>query len=197
MRPFHLVHAALGVRLSPPRMFVGMDQTPFTSRQLRDGFSRFATGVTIVTARDHEGEPVGMTASSFNTVSLEPPLILWCPAKKALSGPAFRDAEHFAVHVLAQDQDDLSSHFARSGTDKFDAFEAGSQWQEDRNHVPVLEDCMVRFDCERWAVHEGGDHWIVVGRVLGICEGSKGMNGEGLIFRQGRYAQAEDLAKDG
>lgn len=167
-----------------------MTKPPFTSRQLRDGFARFATGVTIVTAQDSLGEPVGMTASSFNTVSLDPPLILWCPSKSALSGPAFRDARHFAIHVLAQDQGELSSRFATKGTDKFEGLEG---WHEDGKGVPHLENCMVRFECRQWAVHEGGDHWIVVGEVLSLYEGTKGMDTEGLIFRQGRYAHAVDL----
>ncbi|MEL7229963.1 MAG: flavin reductase family protein [Pseudomonadota bacterium] len=167
-----------------------MTEYPFTSRQLRDGFSRFATGVTIVTASGAHGEPVGMTASSFNTVSLEPPLILWCPSKSALSGPAFRDAPYFAVHVLAADQGPLSSRFATKGTDKFEGLE---NWRQDEHGVPHLQDCMVRFDCRQWAAHEGGDHWIVVGEVMAIAEGAKGMGGEGLVFRQGRYAHAVDL----
>jgi 3-hydroxy-9,10-secoandrosta-1,3,5(10)-triene-9,17-dione monooxygenase reductase component len=91
-----------------------MSQSAIDTRALRDALSSFATGVTIVTTADVTGEPIGMTASSFNSVSMEPPLILWSVTKTALSAPVFQNAKHFAVHVLAANQMSLSNRFARS-----------------------------------------------------------------------------------
>ncbi|MGI9355241.1 MAG: flavin reductase [Rhizobiaceae bacterium] len=157
----------------------------FTSRDFRDALSNFATGVTIVTTQGLDGEPVGMTASSFNSVSTEPPLILWCVTKSAYSAESFRQAKRFAVHILATDQTDLSNSFAKSGTDKF----GRCDYQLDRDNVPVLTGCATRFDCTNWAVHEGGDHWIIIGRVDAIERSKK----EGLVFGGGAYAIAAPL----
>jgi len=155
------------------------------ARDFRDALSSFATGVTIVTANDDDDAPVGMTASSFNSVSTDPPLILWSVTKTALSAPTFQKAEHFAVHVLASDQTDLSNKFAKSGADKFE----GTAYSIDGNKVPIIEGCATRFDCKTWAVYEGGDHWIIVGEVLGLVTDKK----EGLVFGGGSYAVASPL----
>lgn len=157
----------------------------FDARGFRDALSSFATGVTIVTATDHDGLPVGMTASSFNSVSTEPPLVLWSVTKTALSAPAFEKAEHFSIHVLASDQTDLSNKFAKSGADKF----ADTGFSMDENNVPILEGCAARFDCKTWSVYEGGDHWIIVGEVKAIDIETK----EGLVFGGGSYAIAAPL----
>ncbi|MEM8750425.1 MAG: flavin reductase [Pseudomonadota bacterium] len=165
-----------------------MDNQPFSARDLRDALSRFATGITIITATDAAGEPVGMTASSFNSVSMDPPLILWSVTKTALSAQAFHDAKHFAVHVLARDQMDLSNRFAKSGTDKF----SGLKLDYCANGVPLLSETAARFDCQQWAVYEGGDHWIIVGQVLGISSS----NDDPLVFANGTYAIANPLRPD-
>lgn len=162
-----------------------MDDTAFTSRDLRDALSTFATGVTIITAADHHGEPVGMTASSFNSVSMEPPLILWSVTKSALSAETFRTAKHFAVHVLSSDQVGLSNRFASSGSDKF----ADTAYSKDTNGVPHIVGCASRLECSGWACYEGGDHWIIVGRVEKIQK----ENTEGLVFSGGTYATANPL----
>lgn len=158
---------------------------PFDTREMRDVLSSFATGVTIVTTSDARGLPVGITASSFNSVSMDPPLILWSVSKAALSAEAFRRAIHFAVHVLAVDQVDLSNRFAKSGTDKF----SGTSYKLDRNGVPVLQGTASRFDCSTWQVHDGGDHWIVVGEVQNIARENK----DGLVFSAGTYATATPI----
>lgn len=158
---------------------------PFDTREMRDVLSSFSTGVTIVTTSDARGAPVGMTASSFNSVSMEPPLILWSVAKSALSADAFRKASHFAVHVLAVDQVDLSNRFAKSGADKF----SGTDYRTDANGVPVLEGPAGRFDCRTWQVYEGGDHWIIVGEVEGVAR----ENRDGLVFSAGTYATATPI----
>jgi len=157
----------------------------FTQREFRDALSSFATGVTIVTTLSPNGEPVGMTASSFNSVSTEPPLILWSVTKSALSAPAFRSTEHFAVHVLATDQTDLANRFAQRGEDKF----ADTEFDLGEHSVPILLGCAARFDCTTWAIYEGGDHWIIVGKVEAIESDKK----EGLVFGGGSYAAAAPL----
>ena len=161
------------------------DAPAFSARDLRDALGLFATGVTIVTARDGDGHPVGMTASSFNSVSLDPPLVLWSVGEKALSAPAFRTAERFAIHVLASGQSGLSNRFARSGTDKF----ADVDWHADADGVPILAGTAARFDCVRHAVHPGGDHAIIVGRVVGL----EASTVDPLVFAGGGYATAEPL----
>ena len=157
----------------------------FSARDFREALSTFATGVTIVTACDGDGEPVGMTASSFNSVSMDPPLILWSVTKTALSAPTFQKATHFAVHVLATDQTDLSNRFAQRGGDKF----SSADYTMDHNQVPILSHCATRFDCKTWAIYEGGDHWIIVGLVENIDRAKK----EGLVFGGGSYAIAAPL----
>lgn len=154
-------------------------------RKFRDALSTFATGVTIVTARDAAGEPVGMTASSFNSVSMDPPLVLWSVTKTALSASAFKAAAHWAVHVLSTDQVELSNRFASSGVDKFSEVD----WSDDAHGVPVIAGCVARFGCRAWAAYEGGDHWILVGEVLELASEPR----EPLVFSSGSYAVAESI----
>lgn len=152
------------------------------ARSLRDAFGLFATGVTIVTTRDGDGAPVGITASSFNTVSLEPPLVLWSLGRGALSFPAFAEASHFAVHVLAADQRALSDRFARAGSDKF----AGLPLAEGLGGVPLLDGVATVFECETEHRYAGGDHLILVGRVLRLSLPEAAP--PPLLFHHGRYA---------
>jgi 3-hydroxy-9,10-secoandrosta-1,3,5(10)-triene-9,17-dione monooxygenase reductase component len=162
-----------------------MTEPAFSSRDFRDALGGFATGVTIVTARDSEGVAVGMTASSFNSVSMDPPLILWSVTKSARSAAAFYAATHFSVHVLSSDQVDLSNRFARSGTDKF----ADLDVINNANDVPTIGGAVCRFDCRQWAVHEGGDHWIIVGYVENLVR----HHADALVFCGGSYATANPL----
>jgi 3-hydroxy-9,10-secoandrosta-1,3,5(10)-triene-9,17-dione monooxygenase reductase component len=155
------------------------------ARDFRDALSSFATGVTIVTAREEGGKPVGMTCSSFNSVSMDPPLVLWSVTKTARSAPSFKSAQHFAVHVLAFDQTDISNRFARSGEDKF----SNTDHSFDSNNVPIIAGAASRFDCKQWAVHDGGDHWIIIGEVLNFKRSKK----EGLVFAGGSYATASPI----
>ncbi|MEE4187244.1 MAG: flavin reductase family protein [Roseobacter sp.] len=144
---------------------------------MRDCLGRFASGVTIVTARTDRGF-VGMTANSFTSVSLSPPLVLWCPAKSASRYSAFADASHFAIHVLRTDQEAVARAFARSG----DAFD-GLQVSANAEGVPVFDACLARFECETFALHDAGDHAILVGRVrrAALAEGTP------LVFSQGAF----------
>ncbi len=146
-------------------------------RDFRAALGRYATGVTVVTARTARG-PVGITANSFTSVSLDPPLVLWCPAKSSARLSAFTVADHYAIHVLAADQIDLCRRFARSGEDF-----AGLDPAETPDGLPLLHGCLARFDCAAHAVHEGGDHAILVGRVLRAFV----RNGTPLLFWHGRY----------
>jgi 3-hydroxy-9,10-secoandrosta-1,3,5(10)-triene-9,17-dione monooxygenase reductase component len=163
----------------------GSAKATFSGRDFRDALSSFATGVTIVTARDAAGQPIGMTASSFNSVSVDPPLVLWSVTKTAFSAQAFRDAKHFSIHVLKTTQTEMSGRFAKPGTDKFAGLEIG----ETAEGVPTLPEALARFDCRQWAVYEGGDHWILVGEVLDLAL----EKGQGLVFSGGSYARAETL----
>ena len=133
-------------------------------RALRDAAGRFATGVTIVTTRDESGTPVGLTANSFSSVSLDPPLVLWSLAKTSRAAPAFVTADHFAIHVLGKDQQDLALRFASPVADRF----AGVEQGQGAGGVPLLPGCSARLECSTWAVVDGGDHHVFIGRVVAI-----------------------------
>ena len=136
----------------------------------RGALGSFATGVTIVTTRDAAGLDCGLTANSFNSVSLDPPMVLWSLARSSLSMDAFRNAEYFAVHILAADQETLSNGFARRGADKF----AGLETERGAGDVPLLKGCAARFQCRTAYQYEGGDH----------------DDRAPLLFHGGRYALA-------
>lgn len=131
-------------------------------RLLRRALGTFATGVTIVTTLDADGAPVGFTANSFTSVSLDPPLILACLAKSAASYPVFAGAEAFAVNILAETQRETSNTFAARGADKF----AAVDWESKVSGCPVLTEVVSWLDCTMHEVVEAGDHVILIGRVL-------------------------------
>ncbi|MDO9599168.1 MAG: flavin reductase family protein [Azoarcus sp.] len=149
---------------------------------LRRAFGHFATGVTIVTTCDAEAGPVGVTASSFNTVSLSPALVLWSVARNAYSYKVFEAASHFAVHVLDEAQRALSDRFARASADKF----AGLGVSRGLGGVPLLETVSTIFECATEHRYEGGDHLILVGRVLRLSVPASAQ--DPLLFHRGRYA---------
>ena len=146
-------------------------------RELRDALGCFATGVTIVTTQASRG-PLGMTANSFASVSLDPPLVLWSPARKSLRFPAFETAPFFAIHILAEDQIDLSNHFASSG-EEF----RGIAYRKGEGDTPLLDGCAACFECAHSAGHDGGDHLIVVGEVLRMTRTDK----RPLLYYRGGY----------
>jgi flavin reductase (DIM6/NTAB) family NADH-FMN oxidoreductase RutF len=147
-----------------------LSTTPLSTRNLRDAFGLFATGVTIVTAQRPDGSLFGMTANSFTSVSLEPPLILWCLAGGSSGVAAFSVGAPFAVHVLCHEQRELALRFSRRTADKFEGH-------------PDLAGALCRFDCRVHALHPAGDHLIVIGEVLGLEQ----KLGTPLAFHAGRF----------
>lgn len=158
---------------------------PERKREFRDALGRFATGVTVVTTATPEG-PVGITANSFASVSLDPPIVLWSIGRHSRRFAAFAGCEHFAVHVLAAEQVALSQRFARAG----DAF-AGLVHDRNEVEVPLLSGCLSRFECTRIAAHDGGDHLIVVARVTAATL----REGEPLVFSGGSYGRFDGFAR--
>lgn len=142
---------------------------------------QFATGVTVVTACN-EGNFVGMTANSFSSVSLDPPLVLWSAKRESASFASFEAATHFAVNVLASDQVHLSKHFGRSGPDKF----TGISCKPGLGGAPLLEGVVATFECQRAIDYPGGDHLIFVGEVKRFTRYDR----EALVFAQGLYSIA-------
>ncbi|WP_394730661.1 flavin reductase family protein [Altererythrobacter sp. GH1-8] len=155
------------------------------ARAFRKALGAFATGVTIVTTRDANGEPIGVTASSFNSVSLDPPLVLWSLAKSSLSRQAFSDSGYFAVHVLAEGQEHMADRFARSGEDKF----AGLDWDHCERGSPLFNDFAARFECQLVHEYDGGDHVILVGEVNRFDT----KDHPPLLYHGGSYGQFREL----
>jgi flavin reductase (DIM6/NTAB) family NADH-FMN oxidoreductase RutF len=149
-------------------------------RTLRDALGCFATGVTVVTCLGAGGNPAGLTVNSFTSVSLDPPLLLVCLHKMAASATALTEASHFAVNVLQTGQQPASIRFATRDEDRFGA----TPWACGEAGAPILEDSLGVFECERYAVHDGGDHHILIGQVVKASfDGSL----DPLLFFRGRY----------
>jgi flavin reductase (DIM6/NTAB) family NADH-FMN oxidoreductase RutF len=150
------------------------------SQHLRSAFGHYATGVTIITTRGVTGQPLGMTANSFSSLSLHPPLVLWSIACTSSNYEAFRTASCFAVHVLHAGQGELARVFSTRNIDRF----AGVETTPGASGAPLLPDFHARFDCETHSQHEGGDHLIIVGRVLSAEERG---GAAPLLFYRGRF----------
>ena len=129
--------------------------------ELRKAFSTFMTGVTVVTTRDSQGQPVGFTANSFTSVSLEPPLLLVCPGKGMNLFETFAQCQHFAVNILSERQQDISNTFATFKGDRF----AGLDWQADKHGSPLLSGVCATFSCHLWQQVEAGDHLVLIGHI--------------------------------
>jgi len=152
----------------------------FDTRAFRQALGTFPTGVAVVTATPSGGHPMGITVNSFTSVSLEPPLVLWCLDRKSDRFGTFREAAHHTVSVLGTAHEAVSARLAKQGAHHLDgigliATELGP---------PALADALAVFECEREAVHEGGDHAILIGRVLRFARREAGAP---LVFFQGRY----------
>jgi len=154
---------------------------PFDARALRDAFGCFATGVTVVTGRGVDGVSVGLTANSFTSLSLDPPLLLFCPAKTASALPALRATGRFVINVLHHAAEPVANRFASRNVDRF----ADSDW-EDWDGLPVLADALANFACTLHAEHDGGDHIIMVGRIERLRYAH---THDPLLYVKGRYRQ--------
>ncbi|MEM9710458.1 MAG: flavin reductase family protein [Pseudomonadota bacterium] len=152
---------------------------PDNQRALRDAFGQFATGVTVVTC-SHEGRPLGMTANSFSSISLDPALVMWAPAKSSRRHNPFVAAKDFAIHVLAEDQTDLCLAIAMDGRDF-----AGANVFNSSRGFPVLERSLACFECRRHSSQDAGDHTIVLGEVIS----AQLSEGKPLLFAQGGYGR--------
>lgn len=151
------------------------------ARALREALGRFATGVTVVTTLGAAG-PIGMTANSFSSVSLEPPLVLWSAARSSTRHAIFAEARHWSVHVLGAEQLETCLRFTRGGAQ----FEGLSHGRTEEG-TPVIPGVAARFDCEAHALHEAGDHTVMIGRVLRVTVAGPGDHP--LVFAAGRFGQ--------
>ena len=156
-------------------------------QSFRQALGSFVTGVTIVTARAPDGQPIGLTVSSFNSVSLDPPLVLWSLSLKSASLPSFREARSWAVHVLSAGQEEMSARFATPGADRF----AGLDVSDGPEGAPQLPDFAARFGCEATFEYEGGDHAIFVGHV----ENLQRRDAEPLVYHGGRYGRVQSATE--
>lgn len=154
-------------------------QPPEDKSALRRALGAFATGVTIVTARAPDGAPVGFTANSFTSVSLEPPLLLVCLAHTAASYGIFRATGSFAVNVLEVGQEETARRFACRGAEKF----SGTSWKPGTLGAPLIDGSLARFDCAMHQRMEAGDHDILMGRVLGFSV----HEGAALLYHRGAF----------
>ncbi|WP_290869341.1 flavin reductase family protein [Aquabacterium sp.] len=153
---------------------------PFTSEEFRATLGQFTTGVTIVTARDADGRLLGLTANSFNSVSLNPPLVLWSLARHSSSMQGLRSATHYAINVLSADQRGLAERFASKCADRFE----GVAWQPGLSGAPVIDGAIAVFECAHHAQHEAGDHLIFVGQVT-HCR--RRIGAAPLVYHGGRF----------
>jgi flavin reductase (DIM6/NTAB) family NADH-FMN oxidoreductase RutF len=160
--------------------------TMFDPRELRTAMSHYCSGVVVVTGL-HEGAPVGLTAQSFVSLSLDPPLVAISPARSSRSWPKLRDAGHFNINILGADQRPTCELFARSGGDKFSRL----AWKPGRTGSPVLENVLGVIECRLDAEHDAGDHTIAVGRVLHleIFDVKRGP----LLFFRGGYGDFRSM----
>lgn len=157
-----------------------LDEAPVLNpRALRQVLGRFATGITVISARTDDGTEVAITANSFNSVSLDPPLVLWSVARGALSAAVFQRASHFVVHVLGEHQRALSAHFARQQADKI----AQVAHARDAEGGLVLPGALARLACVPHACVEAGDHWLFIARVTAMDQDE----GRPLIYFGGAY----------
>lgn len=160
---------------------VAQEPRKFDSAEFRAVLGRFCSGVTVVTSLSEQG-PIGLTCQGFHSLSLDPPLIVLLPSRSSTTWPQIARNGSFCVNVLGGDQARVSDAFAVSGSDKF----AGVDWSVSSGGSPVLPDAAAWIDCTVDAVHEGGDHWIVVGAVRSL---GAHVDRDPLLFYRGKYAR--------
>jgi flavin reductase (DIM6/NTAB) family NADH-FMN oxidoreductase RutF len=152
------------------------------ARDFRSALGCFPTGVCLITTLAPDGRRVGLTANSFSSVSLDPPMVLWSLSRSASSAPVFRDAEYFAINVLGEHDAGLSTHFSRPGEDKFAAF--SGRFSSGIQKLPLLEGAVATFECHSRHRYYGGDHII----VIGVVERYAHTDAPALVFHRGKYA---------
>lgn len=156
----------------------------FDSRQFRTAMGQFCTGVTVITSLDDDGGPVGFACQSFSALSLDPPLVLFCPQKTSRTWPVIEARGKFCVNVLSNRQQDVSATFGAPGSDKFKSI----RWDASPDGLPVLRNNLTWVECAVETVVDGGDHWIVVGRALTLGEV---LQDKPLLFYRGGYLSTE------
>lgn len=152
---------------------------PGGGKTQREVLSRFCSGITVVTAMTDDG-PIGFTCQSFASLSLDPPLVSFNPARTSTTWPLIRDAGNFCINVLSVEQKDISNAFARPGADRF----AGVRWSPAPSGAPILDGCIAWADCTVWAEYDGGDHTIVAALIHALDEGN---DEDPLLFYRGSY----------
>ncbi len=167
---------------NPPLLQGNETPMTFDSREFRDALGCFATGVCVITGKPEGGEPFGMTVNSFASVSLDPPLILWSLQNNSDMFDTFENCHRWAVNILREDQQDLSGQYAVKGDHRLDE----GHYQMSDNGIPIMPDTLVSLECEQEARHPGGDHVILVARVIDLARRN---NGNPLLFCSGAYAQ--------
>lgn len=160
----------------------GMRNTGIDQRAFRDALGCFATGVTVVTCASEKG-PLAITANSFASVSMDPPLVLWSPGKASRRHDPFVQAKHTSIHILGGENLELASLFAKDGLDF-----SHCDWRVDARGRPIIDAALARFDCTAQAAYDGGDHTILVSHVDGFAQ----RDGAPLIFAQGRYGLLQE-----
>ena len=152
--------------------------------ELRKAFSSFATGVTVITGIGNDNQAVGITISSFNTVSLDPPLVLWSLSERSILIDAFALGKKQLIHVLERSQEDIAMRFAKSTGDQF----SGIDFVTGDSGLATLPDCLAYFECETIAVHPGGDHRIIVARIMNMQNHEER---DPLIFSRSQFMGAQ------
>ena len=160
-----------------------------TDAAYRHALGHFCTGVTVITGAEN-GRPAGFACQAFAALSLTPPLVLFCPGKSSRTWPAIADSGYFCVNVLAAGQQEIARRFGVSGPDKF----AGLSWSPSPSGTPVLSGALTWVECAVVAVHEAGDHYLVVGRVTEL---GPSQPGRPLLFYRGRYAAIDEASAAG
>src|SRR5215472_12351139 len=158
---------------------VPLDPDP---RRFRQVLGHFATGVTVITGMDAD-EPIGFACQAFAALSLEPPLVLFCPARTSMTWPRLAASGRFCANILAASQRELARRFGVSGSDKFD----GISWSADSSGLPVLDGVLTWASCTVETVHEAGDHYVVIARVTTLGDSAAG---DPLLFYRGRFTQS-------
>jgi flavin reductase (DIM6/NTAB) family NADH-FMN oxidoreductase RutF len=157
-----------------------MSEMKIEAAAFRQVLGQYPTGVCVITALGTDGKPVGLVVGSFTSVSLDPPLVGFFPDKKSSSWPLIEGAGHFCVNVLASDQTALCRQISKPGSDKF----AGVEYECSAHNLPILAGATVSIECRLESITEAGDHWLVLGRVLGM---EARRDADPMLFYRGQY----------